>query len=123
MSLADDFNAVAAELMALGGTSATLRKQNAAQGYDMTLMETTGAPADLPVTVVHMKATASRLSGFGQEINWDDKNRRLEFYYMKGADAALGDKLLVGSDTLTILALSKVDVQGTVIIYQLLVGL
>jgi hypothetical protein len=69
-----------------------------------------------------MKATSSRLSGFGQEINWDDKTKRLEFYYMKGADAELGDKLVIGGVQLTVLALSKVDVQGTVIIYQLLVG-
>lgn len=123
MSLADEFNAVATELMALGGMSATLRKQDPAQTIDPTTLQPTGSPTDVTVTVVHMKATASRLSGFGQEITWDDKNRRLEFYYMKGADAALGDKLQINGEWLTILALSKVDVQGTVIVYQLLLGL
>jgi hypothetical protein len=122
VTLASEFAALADQLMALGGVSATLVKAPANQTFNTTTLQTEGdAPTEVPVTIVHMKATASRLSGFGVELTPEDRTRKLEFYYLRGGTPALGDKIrFADNSTMVILALSKVDIQGVAIIYQLL---
>lgn len=122
MTLAAQFGAMADELMSLGGVPATLIKQPSDQTFNPTTLKTEGsAPTSLPVTIAHMKATASRLTGFGQQFDPNDQGRKLEFYYLRGADPAIGDVILFADGTkMTITALSKVDVQGVAIVYQIL---
>lgn len=124
-TLAEEFGEVADELFALGASiNATLVKAPSDQSIDPTTLQATGAaPTEIPVQLVHMKATASRLSGFNVQIDPEDKTRRLEFYYLRGGDSAIGDVIrFADSSELSIIAQSKVAVAGTAIVYQLLLG-
>ncbi len=120
--LATQFSEMADQLLALGGIDATLVKQPSDQNFNLTTLKTQGStPPEFPVVMAHMKATASRLSGFGLEFTPGDQARRLEFYYLKGADPTIGDSIrFADGSTMTVMALSKVDIKGVVIIYQLL---